>query len=182
MTKRLAKKRLGRASTGLQAWWLDKVPVLQFGIKFTTLFLVLYVLLAFRQVEYVLYLDLRANAWVANLLLNLFRQGTHLTDVTIRSASFAIAVRRGCDAIEPSWLLGAAIVAFPSPWNAKLVGLGFGILTLQFLNIIRITSLYWIGCAFPSFFYTAHMELWPALFVVMAILLFVTWKGTLDEH
>jgi exosortase/archaeosortase family protein len=51
-----------------------------------------------------------------------------------------------------------------------------GIILLQALNLVRIITLYWIGVHLPSFFNSAHMEIWPTAFIIVAITLFVGWK------
>ncbi len=158
------------------SWWADKAPVLVFGAKFGAMVALLYGLLAFRSPNGFSNGYLEVNAWASNFILNLLGQGTHVSDVTIRSSSFAIAIRRGCDAIEPTWLLCAAILAFPGTWRRKLVGMTIGMVLLQGLNLVRIVTLYWIGSRFPALFPSAHLEWWPAFFIVTAIGLFVGWK------
>jgi exosortase H (IPTLxxWG-CTERM-specific) len=160
-----------------QAWWAGKRPVLIYGAKFGALVFALYGLLAAPWAEHILYYYLEANAWISSGILNLLGQGTQVSEVTIRSPAFAIAIRRGCDAVEPTWLLCAAIVAFPGTWRRKLAGIGAGIVALQALNLIRIVTLYLIGSRLPALFPSAHLEIWPAVFIVVAIMLFVGWKG-----
>ncbi len=163
-----------------RAWWVGKAPVLLFAAKFGALIILLYTLLALPAAEQVLYGYLKANAWLSSGVLDLLGQGTHVSDVTIASttSSFAIAIRRGCDAVEPTWLLCAAILAFPGPWKRKLAGMLAGIVVLQALNLVRIVTLYLIGRKFSqSVFDSMHLEVWPALFIVVAIALFIGWKG-----
>src|ERR1700761_7308136 len=133
-----------------RAWWQAKAPVLFFGAKFGALIVLLYALLALPAADQALYHYLQANAWLSNGILNLLGQGTHVSDVTIASSTtpFAIAIRRGCDAVEPTWLLCAAILAFPGPWKRKLAGMLAGIVILQMLNLVRIVTLYLIGARF----------------------------------
>ncbi len=144
--------------------------------------LLLYVLLALPFSERILYSYLEANAWMSNLILNVLGQGTHVTEVTIQSSGFAIAIRRGCDAVEPTWLLCAAILAFPGSFKHKLAGMLAGMVVLQLLNLVRIVTLYWIGIHFPAFFPSAHLEIWPTVFIIVAILFFVGWKGRAIER
>jgi exosortase/archaeosortase family protein len=164
------------------SWWVAKAPVLFFGAKFGALVVLLYALLAIPHVEGWLYGYLEVDARISNFILNLLGQGTHVTDVTIASSSFAIAIKRGCDAVEPTWLLCAAILAFPGDWKRKLAGMLAGIVVLQLLNLVRIVTLYWIGSRFPAAFSSAHVEVWPAVFILVAIGLFVGWKGWAHEN
>ena len=158
-------------------WLASKAPVIWFGLKFGALVALLYCVLAIPFFEQLLYTYLQVNAWLSNGILFALGQGTQVHDVTIQSSNFAIAIRRGCDAVEPTWLLCAAILAFPGLWLRKLAGMSMGIVVLQILNVLRIVTLFWIGTHFPAFFYSAHLEIWPAVFILVAILLFVAWKG-----
>jgi exosortase H (IPTLxxWG-CTERM-specific) len=159
-----------------QAWYASKGPILIFGLKFGLLLALLYGLLATTFCDRLLYSYLEANAWLSNVILNIFGQNTHVSEVTIQSPQFAIAIRRGCDAVEPTWLLCAAILSFPASWRHKILGMLAGIILLQVLNLIRIVTLYWIGVHFPALFNSAHMEIWPTVFIIVAIALFVGWK------
>jgi exosortase/archaeosortase family protein len=160
-----------------QNWLADKSPILFFGAKFLLLMSLLYGLLAIPFAERILYSYLEANAWLSSLILNALGQGTHVTEVTIYSPAFTVAIRRGCDAVEPTWLLCAAIVAFPGAFRSKLAGMLAGLVILQLLNLVRIVSLFLIGCHFPAFFPSAHLEIWPALFIMVAIMIFIGWRG-----
>ena len=164
-----------------RGWWSAKGPVLLFGAKFGVLLLLFYGVLALPPVEKALYFYLEANAWTSSFLLNLLGQGTQVNEVTIRSPEFAIAIRRGCDAIEPAWLLCAAILAFPGPWRSKATGMLAGFVILQLLNLVRIVTLFGIGKSMPAFFPAAHLEIRPTVFILAAILLFIGWKGCADD-
>jgi exosortase/archaeosortase family protein len=177
--ERLAKvTRIGRPS-----WLAEKKPVLIFGGKFALLIALLYIILDLPVGDLSLYAYLKANAQATNWLLHLTGQPTQVVDgVVIQSARFSMAVRRGCDAVEPTWMVCAAIVAFPAPWRKKLLGLGAAIVLLQMLNLVRLFSLYWIGVAYPSLFNSAHMEWWPTLFILASIVFFLAWKGVSLEQ
>ena len=160
----------------LHSWYQDKGPVLRFGLIFGGLVAILYGILALPFFDKLLYSYLVANAWSANHILNALGQHTHVSDVVISSPQFSMAVRRGCDAVEPTWLFCAAVFAFPAPLREKLLGMGIGIVALQLLNLIRLVTLYWIGLHAPNLFNSAHMEIWPTVFILVAIVLFVFWK------
>ncbi len=150
--------------------------MLNFGLKFGFSLVLLYVLLSIPFFDRALYSYLEANAWMANAILNGLGQHTHVSEVTIQSPKFAMAIRRGCDAVEPTWLVCAALVSFPSPVRSKILGALAAIVLLQLLNLIRIITLYWIGIHLPGFFNTAHVEIWPTVFIVISILYFLGWK------
>ena len=160
-----------------QSWYSGKSPVLKFVLQFGLLVVLLYVLLAIPFCDRLLQSYLVATAWLSNVILNAMGQDTQVSEVTIRSSQFAIVIHRGCDAVEPTWLLCAAVSCFPVPLMRKVVGMLGGIVLLQLLNLVRIVTLYWIGIHCPAFFNSAHMEIWPTAFIIVAIMLFTVWKG-----
>jgi exosortase/archaeosortase family protein len=159
-----------------RAWYAERSPVFRFGLNFGLWLALFYALLSTPLFDRALYSYLEANAWLANAILRGLGQPTHVSEVTIQSPQFMMAIRRGCDAVEPTWLLCAAMISFPAPLPHKLRGMLAAIVLLQILNLVRIVTLYWIGIHFPGFFNSAHMELWPTAFIVVAIVLFVAWK------
>ncbi|MEI6070618.1 MAG: exosortase H [Verrucomicrobiae bacterium] len=150
-------------------------PIIRFGLGFGALMTVFYVISSLPWWNEALYLYLKANANVSHVFLNMAGQQTQVDDLVIRSGDFAIAVKRGCDAIEPTWFFIAAVVAFPLPWRRKAWGIVLGVSFLLTLNLVRIVSLYLLGKYQPSFFQTAHLEIWPAVFVVAAVILWAIW-------
>jgi exosortase H (IPTLxxWG-CTERM-specific) len=157
-------------------WYAGKALVLKFGGKFGALIILLYVLLALPFFDHLLYAYLEANAWLCHLVLNALGQHTQLSGVVIQSPRFSVAVERGCDAVEPTWLVLAAIVAFPARWIRKLEGIAAAVVILQVLNLVRIMTLFWIGFHWPGIFDTVHVEIWPAFFILVAIVFFLGWK------
>jgi len=161
------------------AWTTDRGPVWRFGLKFSALMAVFYLVALTPFCDRLLFSYLKANAWLANGILHGFGQATWLEETTIRSTRFAITIRRGCDAIEPSWLFCAALISFPASAGWKILGMLAGTLFLQALNLVRITSLYYLGMQYPALFKVAHLEIWPVVFILAAICLWIGWvRGT----
>jgi exosortase/archaeosortase family protein len=186
MNKKSRQRRPGISWSSLKTewrtWFASTGPVFLFVAKFGLLVVLLYVLLAIPVLERIQYSYYEINARVSSLILNALGQGTHVTEVTIQSPGFAVAIRRGCDAIEPTGLLCAAILAFPGAFRNKLPGMMAGCVILQLLNLVRIVTLYLIGTHFPAYFSSAHVEIWPTLFIMAAIMIFVGWKGWADAR
>jgi len=58
---------------------------------------------------------------------------------------FAVSIEAGCNGVEATIVLVAAILAFPAPWTHKLIGLVTGIVAVQGLNVVRVISLFYLG-------------------------------------
>jgi exosortase H (IPTLxxWG-CTERM-specific) len=155
--------------------------MIRFGFSFGILMGLYYCLVLVPFGDGLMYRYLRANARLASGIINLFGQASRVSGTTIRSAGFAIAVKRGCDAIEPAWFFCAAVLSFPAAFSRKLRGLLAGAAAILALNLARIVSLFYIGLHEPGLFEIAHLEIWPAAFIVAAILLWlgwIRWAGT----
>lgn len=94
---------------------------------------------------------------------------------TISSARFSIGINYGCDASEPLALFVAAVLAFPAPFRRKIPGILLGAVILAALNLARIVSLFLAGVYFPNAFEWLHVEAWPAIFIMLAIVLWAIW-------
>jgi exosortase/archaeosortase family protein len=112
-----------------------------------------------------------ASGWLLrDLGLDVHVQGT-----TLQSARTAVDVRRGCDAFQPVALLCAGVVAFSGTAWSKLLGLTVGSLLIVVTNVLRITSLYWLSYAHPSWFAAWHEVLWPIFFIVLSLGIWILW-------
>ncbi len=93
----------------------------------------------------------------------------------------AVSIQPGCNGVEAMICLTAAIVAFPASWKSKVYGLFFGFLAIQFLNIIRIISLFYLLQWNKEWFEWAHLYLWQALIILDALIVFIIWVRMLPE-
>ena len=118
---------------------------------------------------------LGANAHLANAILRMMGEDTVMSGSSITSPRFGLTIQRGCDAIEPIALLVAAVLAFPAPRRSKFAAVLAGTALLLGLNLVRIVSLYFTGVWFPRFFETMHVDVWQALFIVIAMILWLAW-------
>ena len=66
-------------------------------------------------------------------------------------SGFGVSIEPGCNGIEACIVLFAAVIAFPSTWRHKLVGLAAGFVAVQGLNVVRVISLFLPGAVeYPS--------------------------------
>jgi exosortase H (IPTLxxWG-CTERM-specific) len=94
---------------------------------------------------------------------------------------FAVSIEAGCNGVEASIVLVAAMLAFPAPWKRKLVGLAAGIVAVQGLNIIRVISLFYLGQWNIDAFEFAHQYVWQALIMLDVLVVWLLWVRTLPR-
>ncbi len=114
-------------------------------------------------------------AEVSGLLLAGLGQKVVTTGASICSAEFSVSIVSGCDAVEPIALFVCAVLAFPAPVFRKILGMVMGTSLLLVSNLARIVSLFLIGRYSPQVFEVVHVDVWQALFVFFALLLWIVW-------
>ncbi|MDR2012749.1 MAG: exosortase H [Rhodanobacter sp.] len=95
---------------------------------------------------------------------------------------FAISIERGCNGIEAIIILISAMLAFPSTWKQKAIGLTIGFVAIQTLNLVRIISLFYLGQWNRVWFDWFHLYLWQALIVLDALVVFLFWLRWLPKQ
>lgn len=88
---------------------------------------------------------------------------------------FGVSIEPGCNGIEACIVLFAAVLAFPSTWRHKLVGLVAGFVAVQALNVVRVISLFYLGQWNTDVFKFAHEFLWQALIMLDVLIVWLLW-------
>ena len=121
--------------------------------------------------------------WTATLarlsagVLQVFDPDVHSYGVVIQSLKngFGVSIQPGCNGVEACIILVAAMLAFPSPWKYKLIGIGLGIVAVQAVNVLRVISLYYLGQWDMRVFEFAHLYLWQALIMLDVLIVWLVW-------
>ncbi len=101
----------------------------------------------------------------------------------IRSTAngFAVSIEAGCNGIEATIVLVAAIFAFPASWRDRLVGLAAGIVAVQGFNVVRVISLFYLGQWNMQVFEWAHLYVWQALIMLDVLVVWLVWVRLLPR-
>src|SRR3954468_11731791 len=94
---------------------------------------------------------------------------------------FAVSIEAGCNGVEATIVLLAAILAFPAPWKNKVFGLLAGTVAVQGLNIVRVISLFYLGQWDFQVFEWAHLYVWQALIMLDVLIVWLVWVRTLPR-
>ena len=97
------------------------------------------------------------------------------------SNGFAVSIEAGCNGVEATIVLVAAILAFPASWKHKLIGLIAGIVAVQGLNIVRVISLFYLGQWNFNAFEWAHLYVWQALIMLDVMVVWLLWVRALPR-
>ena len=114
-------------------------------------------------------------------LLRSAHQPIDVVGTVIRSPRFALDVRNGCNGVEAMMVLAAAMLAFPATLRSRLAGLLAGSVAIQVLNLVRVTSLVWLGEHHREFFDFVHVGVWQSIVILAAVSMFVFWSWKFAE-
>ena len=120
------------------------------------------------------------SAW----LVKLFDSNVVAAGKVLRSTTngFAVSIEAGCNGVEATIVLVAAILAFPASWTRRLLGLAAGIVAVQGLNVIRVISLFYLGQWNLDVFEWAHLYVWQALIMLDVLIVWLIWVRTLPQR
>lgn len=116
-------------------------------------------------------------ARVSGVVLDLLGQNVTMQGTIIRNSRFAVNIRNGCNGVEAMLIFLAAVLAFPASWRSRLLGLGFGILAIQVVNLIRVVALFLTGIYFPRLFDASHTVIWQTVVILSGVLLWIFWAN-----
>ena len=98
-----------------------------------------------------------------------------------KDTGFAVSIEAGCNGVEATIVLVAAVIAFPASWRSRLIAIGLGFLAVQVMNIARIISLFYLGNWNMEFFTWIHLYLWPALIMLDVLIVFILYLRYLSN-
>ena len=157
-------------------------------VRFLVLFLVIQALLFGAQLtpwgqEYFVIPWTNGLAHFCAQLVAFFDETAVATGKILRSTAngFAVSIEAGCNGVEATLVLIAAILAFPSTWRQKLWGLGLGFVAVQGLNVVRIISLFYLGQWNMTAFEWAHLYIWQALIMLDVLIVWLIWVRRINR-
>ena len=109
---------------------------------------------------------------------NVLAQGKVLR---FKDTGFAVSIEAGCNGVEATIVLIAAVVAYPASWKARFAAIGLGFLAIQSLNIVRIISLFYLGDWDLDIFSWVHLYLWPSLIMLDVLVVFIVYLRYLSR-
>jgi exosortase H (IPTLxxWG-CTERM-specific) len=93
----------------------------------------------------------------------------------VPGGSFGMRVDNDCNGAWAHLIFLASLLAYPTTWKEKLVGLAVGQPLLFLLNVLCVMSLFAIGVYAPAIFRATHVYVWQFLIIGLALLLFFIW-------
>ena len=107
--------------------------------------------------------------------INLFSAGAWADGTMVTTERFSMNIAMGCDGVEASSLLAAGVLAFPTTWRAKVIGLAAGMPLIHVINLLRLVGLYYAGLYFPSVVEGIHVYVAQTIVILLSLAILVVW-------
>ncbi len=174
MSKKSAKKTIkNNADTGLPKG--ASVSVKRFAFTYLALMGAFFVIIGFKPIQDIIDLNGVYTTGVvlatSKLLSVLSIPCTHYGSI-INLPSISLDIKFGCNGLEAVMIYSVAVVAFPSTWKKKLIGVTAGFIVIQVVNILRIASLAYSGIHFRSLFEIIHIYIAQGMMIAVSLGIF----------
>lgn len=157
-------------------WW-PLEPRIAFVAKFVGALIAFYVVTALGPVnDHVVVPFTEIVVTAAAFLLRSFHQPIYVVGTVIHAPRFGLDVRNGCNGLEAVMVLAAAMLAFPATVRSRVAGLLAGAAAIEILNLVRVTSLVWLGEYHRDLFDFIHVGVWQSIVILAAMSIFVVWS------
>ncbi|HXX57752.1 MAG TPA: exosortase H [Thermodesulfovibrionales bacterium] len=100
----------------------------------------------------------------------------------IHLPAISLDVKFGCNGLEAVMIYSVAVIAFPSPWKKRLIGIGAGFVVLQTLNILRIAFLAYAGIHFKSLFEYLHIYVAQGIMIAVSLGIFLIYLRYAEDR
>lgn len=119
------------------------------------------------------YTELLARAVAA--ITSLFGADAIAEGTIVRSPEFSLNILMGCDGVEASCLFLAGVLAFPTSWRARWIGIALGIPLIHAINLARLVGLYYAGIYMPSAVEEVHIYVAQTIVILLSTVILVFW-------
>jgi exosortase H (IPTLxxWG-CTERM-specific) len=152
-------------------------PGIVFVARFLAALIVFYIVVALDPVnDHVIVPFTELIVRTTALVLRGIHEPINVAGTVIRTSRFALDVHNGCNAVEAMMLLAAAMIAFPATLRSRLAGLLVTSVAIQIVNVIRVSSLVWLGEHHRGAFDVMHVAVWQTIVILAAVTMFVFWS------
>ena len=83
--------------------------------------------------------------------------------------SIALDIKFGCNGLEAVMIYSVAVIAFPSSWRKKLLGIIAGFFVIQAVNVLRIAGLAYSGIHFRRIFDYIHIYVAQGMMIAVSL-------------
>lgn len=90
-------------------------------------------------------------------------------------ANLIMNVNHECTGVFVYILFASFVLAYPTSWKARLIGLVAGVPLFLAVNVVRLATLARIVEIYPGAFFYLHEYVWQGMFTVLVLLGAIAW-------
>jgi archaeosortase B (VPXXXP-CTERM-specific) len=95
---------------------------------------------------------------------------------------FAVRIIEECTGVFEALIFLAAVLAYPTSWPRRAIGIALGVPILYVFNVARILVLIWVGRHQPQLFEFMHLYFWQATLILMITSVWLLWIFKVVRH
>ncbi len=115
-------------------------------------------------------------------IMTLLGQDTQASGVHVTCSLCKFQIIGECTAYYPISIFVAAVLAFPTAWRRRLLGVVLGVPVMLLINQVRLISLCYIYKPYNDLFEVIHIVVWQSLIIFFTVVLWILWATTLGRR
>ncbi len=150
----------------------DGISVWRFAVTYLALMGLFYLLIGLKPVENVISLNglyTKGVVILTSKILEVLSIPSTYQGSFINLPSTVLDVRFVCNGLEAVMIYSVAVIAFPASWKDKLMGIFWGFLVIQVINILRISSLAYSAIHFKDLFEYIHIYIAQGMMIAVSL-------------
>lgn len=116
-----------------------------------------------------------ATAKIEYWLFVPFSSAISLDQKQIVFGGFGVKIIDECTGIYEMLIFSAAVLAFPTSWRSRLIGIAMGNPLIYLFNVLRIAMLIVVGRFWSQAFDFMHLYFWQATMILMITSVWLLW-------
>jgi len=109
------------------------------------------------------------------LLVNVLGVPVHVENADLVTPGMRLRISDDCNGMIAFIIFMSAVLAFPSRWRDKGLGILMGAALIWILNIFRILVLVYVALYFPQFFFETHIYVAQSVIIAAGVVLWFFW-------
>ncbi len=118
---------------------------------------------------------IHATAGIEYAVFSVFTDDVRLDGEMIWFGQFVVKIIDECTGIYEMLIFAAAVLAFPTSWAKRGVGLLLGCPLIYLFNVVRIAGLIVVGRYWSEAFEFMHLYFWQATMIAMITSVWMLW-------
>ena len=123
-----------------------------------------------------------ATAAIGHLILSMVSDEASRYGNLMQLGTFNVLIIEECTGVFEALIFVAAVLAYPTGWVDKLIGIGLGVPILYAINVARILVLLWVGRFHHDLFEFMHIYFWQATLILMITSVWLLWIFKVVRH